>query len=156
APSAGRSSWPDPTRCGSAAGTAPRCRPCFAASPPERACVQTIHDFDQLSSSNTNRTCVQYFRRFQTYRDVLTWDFSAACVQIRPSPAERGDHWGRGIGTLLHAAALARLVLHGFTHAGLWLLDGNQRAERFYHRHGWTETGRTQVDRGPQDIDLHE
>jgi GNAT superfamily N-acetyltransferase len=66
------------------------------------------------------------------------------------------DHWGRGIGAPLHAAALARLVTHGFTHAGLWLLDGNQRAERFYLRHGWTDTGRTQIDRGPQDIELHE
>lgn len=65
-------------------------------------------------------------------------------------------HWGRGIGASLHAAALARLVLHSFTHAGLWILDGNRRAERFYHRHGWIETGRTQVDRGPQGDELHE
>jgi GNAT superfamily N-acetyltransferase len=66
------------------------------------------------------------------------------------------DHWGRGIGAPLHAAALDRLVTHGFTHAGLWVLDGNERAQRFYRRHGWTDTGRTQVDRGPQDIELHE
>ena len=66
------------------------------------------------------------------------------------------DHWGRGIGTPLHAAALDRLVTHSFTHAGLWVLDGNLRALRFYHRHGWTDTGRTQIDRGPQDIELHE
>ena len=66
------------------------------------------------------------------------------------------DRWGRGIGTPLHAAALDRLVTHSFTHAGLWVLDGNLRALRFYHRHGWTDTGRTQIDRGPQDIELHE
>ena len=66
------------------------------------------------------------------------------------------DRWGRGIGTPLHAAALDRLATHGFTHAGLWVLDGNLRALRFYHRHGWTDTGRTQIDRGPQDIELHE
>jgi GNAT superfamily N-acetyltransferase len=66
------------------------------------------------------------------------------------------DRWGRGIGTPLHAAVLDRLVTHGFTHAGLWVLDGNLRALRFYYRHGWTDTGRTQVDRGPQDIELHE
>jgi GNAT superfamily N-acetyltransferase len=66
------------------------------------------------------------------------------------------DHWGRGIGTALHATALDRLVTHDFTHAGLWILDGNRRALRFYHRHGWTDTGRTQIDRGPQDIELHE
>ncbi len=66
------------------------------------------------------------------------------------------DHWGRGIGTPLHAAALDRLVTHSFTRAGLWVLEGNQRALRLYHRHGWTDTGRTQIDRGPQDIELHE
>jgi GNAT superfamily N-acetyltransferase len=66
------------------------------------------------------------------------------------------DHWGRGIGAPLHAAALDRLVTHRFTHAGLWVLDGNLRALRFYYRRGWTDTGRTQTDRGPQDIELHE
>ena len=64
--------------------------------------------------------------------------------------------WGRGIGAPLHAAALDRLVTHSFTHAGLWILDGNERAQRFYLRHGWTDTGRTQIDRGPQGIELHE
>jgi len=44
APSGGTSSWSGPTRCGSAAGTAPRCRPCFAASTPARARVQTLHE----------------------------------------------------------------------------------------------------------------
>lgn len=66
------------------------------------------------------------------------------------------EHWGRGIGTPLHAAALDRLVAHGCTHAGLWVLDGNQRAQRFYHRTGWTDTGRIRIDRGPQDVELHE
>jgi GNAT superfamily N-acetyltransferase len=66
------------------------------------------------------------------------------------------DSWGRGIGTQLHATVLDRLRACGFTSAGLWVLDGNQRARRFYHRHGWTDTGRTQVDRGPDDIELHE
>jgi hypothetical protein len=51
---------------------------------------------------------------------------------------------------------LDRLRARGFTSAGLWILDGNQRAWRFYHRHGWTDTGRTQVDRGPAGIELHE
>jgi ribosomal protein S18 acetylase RimI-like enzyme len=66
------------------------------------------------------------------------------------------DSWGRGIGTQLHATVLDRLRACGFTSAGLWVLDGNQRALRFYLRHGWTDTGRTQVDRGPGGIELHE
>ena len=66
------------------------------------------------------------------------------------------EFWGRGLGSRLHAAALDRLRACGFTRAGLWVLDGNERALRFYLREGWTDTGRTQVDRGPGDIELHE
>jgi hypothetical protein len=63
----------------------------FAVSPPVRARVQTIDEFDQFSGSNINRTCVQYFHRFRTYREALSWDDTAACVQIRPSAAEPGN-----------------------------------------------------------------
>ncbi|MCO1659532.1 GNAT family N-acetyltransferase [Pseudonocardia humida] len=66
------------------------------------------------------------------------------------------DVWRRGIGTGLHAAALDRLRSSGFTRAGLWVLDTNERALRFYHRHGWTDTGRSQLDRGPGGTELHE
>ncbi|QYN35313.1 GNAT family N-acetyltransferase [Pseudonocardia sp. DSM 110487] len=66
------------------------------------------------------------------------------------------DVWGRGIGTQLHTAALDRLRSCGFTHAGLWVLDTNERALRFYDRHGWAETGRSQLDRGPGGTELHE
>lgn len=65
-------------------------------------------------------------------------------------------HWGRGVGAALHAAALDRLVVHGYTHAGLWVLDGNVRAQNFYLRHGWTDAGRMRVDSGPQEIELRE
>jgi GNAT superfamily N-acetyltransferase len=64
--------------------------------------------------------------------------------------------WRRGIGTLLHSAALDRLRSCGFTHAGLWVLDANERARRFYKREGWTDTGRTQFDHGPGGVELHE
>jgi ribosomal protein S18 acetylase RimI-like enzyme len=66
------------------------------------------------------------------------------------------DVWRRGIGTELHAAALDCLRSCGFTHAGLWVLDTNERALRFYLRHGWTATGRSQVDQGPGGTELHE
>lgn len=66
------------------------------------------------------------------------------------------DVWRQGIGTRLHAAALDRLRSCGFTHAGLWVLDTNERALRFYRRHGWTDTGRSQLDRGPGGTELHE
>ncbi|ASR39514.1 hypothetical protein BAY61_20715 [Prauserella marina] len=64
--------------------------------------------------------------------------------------------WGRGIGSRVHAVALDRLRSCGFTHAGLWVLDTNERALRFYHRHGWTDTGRSRLDRGPGGAELPE
>lgn len=66
------------------------------------------------------------------------------------------DVWRCGIGTQLHAAALDRLRSCGFTHAGLWVLDTNERALHFYYRHGWTDTGRSQFDEGPGGTELHE
>ncbi|HEX6359011.1 GNAT family N-acetyltransferase [Actinophytocola sp.] len=66
------------------------------------------------------------------------------------------DVWRRGIGTQLHAAALDRLRSSGFSHAGLWVLDTNERALRFYLRHGWTDTGRAQLDAGPGGVELQE
>ncbi|MFF5988253.1 GNAT family N-acetyltransferase [Prauserella flavalba] len=64
--------------------------------------------------------------------------------------------WRRGIGTLLHTAALDGLRSRGFTHAGLWVLDTNERALCFYHHHGWTDTGRSRLDKGPGGTELHE
>jgi GNAT superfamily N-acetyltransferase len=66
------------------------------------------------------------------------------------------DVWRRGIGTQLHATALDGLRSSGFTHAGLWVLDTNQRALHFYQHHGWIDTGRTQLDHGPGGVELHE
>ncbi|PVZ06892.1 GNAT family N-acetyltransferase [Actinomycetospora cinnamomea] len=66
------------------------------------------------------------------------------------------DRWRRGIGTRLHAAALDRLRSCGYTRAGLWVLATNDRALRFYERHGWIDTGRDQVDQGPGGAPLHE
>ncbi len=66
------------------------------------------------------------------------------------------DVWRRGIGTRLHDAALDRLRSCGFTNAGLWVLDSNEPALRFYLRHGWSDTGRTQLDVGPGGTELHE
>lgn len=57
------------------------------------------------------------------------------------------DSWGRGHGSLLHAGTLDRLHAGGFTHACLWVLEANERALRFYHRHGWAASGETKVRR---------
>jgi GNAT superfamily N-acetyltransferase len=58
--------------------------------------------------------------------------------------------WGRGMGARLHTGALDGLRSDGFTCASVWVLDGNDRAVRFYRRQGWIDTGRTRTDRWPE------
>jgi GNAT superfamily N-acetyltransferase len=51
-----------------------------------------------------------------------------------------------GVGRLLMAEARRRLREAGFTEALLWVLDGNDRAARFYEREGWSPDGATRVE----------
>jgi GNAT superfamily N-acetyltransferase len=50
-------------------------------------------------------------------------------------------HWGQAVGHVLMQAALDTLPRMGFRTAHLWALEGNERAERFYLRHGWVVDG---------------
>lgn len=69
--------------------------------------------------------------------------------------SEQGELWGlyahpnafsTGIGHALISAVEIALREDGFTSAYLWVLDGNDRAARFYERHGWTEDGTVKLD----------
>ncbi len=55
--------------------------------------------------------------------------------------------WSRGLGRELHDAALGELRGQGFTVATLWVLEGNERARRFYERQGWRSDGSVKADR---------
>ncbi len=57
--------------------------------------------------------------------------------------------WGCGLGRRLMDAALDTLAGLGFDAATLWVLEGNQRARRFYEKAGWNIDGATKVDDGP-------
>jgi len=54
--------------------------------------------------------------------------------------------WGAGVGRALVAAARARLADQGFARAVLWVLEGNERAERFYRIDGWSHDGTRRRD----------
>ena len=56
------------------------------------------------------------------------------------------SHWGTGAGRALIVAGRTRLVDQGFCQAVLWLLAGNQGAERFYRIDGWVHDGSRRVD----------
>jgi GNAT superfamily N-acetyltransferase len=51
------------------------------------------------------------------------------------------EAWGHGVGRRLMSEARDRLVRGGFADALLWVLVGNERAERFYRLDGWLGDG---------------
>jgi GNAT superfamily N-acetyltransferase len=56
------------------------------------------------------------------------------------------DAWGTGAGAALLAEATDALRRLGFHTAVLWVLLANDRARRFYERHGWAATGEEKVE----------
>jgi GNAT superfamily N-acetyltransferase len=56
------------------------------------------------------------------------------------------DHWGTGVGRALIKAARENLVDQAFDAASLWVLAGNDRAERFYRIDGWAPDGSRRED----------
>ena len=74
-------------------------------------------------------------------RDEDMHDYGELCaLYVHP------DHWGRGLGVALAAAARTRLFDLGFRKALLWVLAGNARAERFYKLDRWTPDGTRRTD----------
>lgn len=51
------------------------------------------------------------------------------------------DHWSRGVGHTLLDRVERELRDGGWGESYLWVLDGNDRAIRFYERHGWNADG---------------
>jgi len=51
------------------------------------------------------------------------------------------DHWSHGVGHALLERVEQELRADGRDESYLWVLHGNERAIRFYERHGWTADG---------------
>lgn len=58
--------------------------------------------------------------------------------------------WSTGAGHALLEAAEQRIAEAGYARAYLWVLDGNDRADAFYARHGWDEDGAVKIEERPQ------
>jgi GNAT superfamily N-acetyltransferase len=56
------------------------------------------------------------------------------------------SHWSKGTGRALIAAARHELAERGFRDAILWVLSGNERAQRFYQKDGWRPDGSHRLD----------
>ena len=64
-------------------------------------------------------------------------------------------HWGDGLATELHAAALDAARERGYAAMRLFVATGQARAHRFYAREGWVPAGAPFYDAGP-DLELVE
>lgn len=53
--------------------------------------------------------------------------------------------WGSGVARRLHDEALELVRAAGSDRCHLWVLEGNDRARRFYERCGWRLNGETRV-----------
>lgn len=62
---------------------------------------------------------------------------TATLVAIHVLPAAQGS----GAAQLLHRTVLDDFAGWGCTTAQLWVLDGNERAQAFYRRQGWSADG---------------
>jgi GNAT superfamily N-acetyltransferase len=58
--------------------------------------------------------------------------------------------WSTGVGHALLTAAEERIAGVGHERAYLWVLDGNDRADAFYQRHGWLADGATKHEERPE------
>ena len=56
------------------------------------------------------------------------------------------SRWGTGAGRALMEQAEASMREHGFPKALLWVLEGNEQAERFYRAAGWERDGEKEDD----------
>jgi GNAT superfamily N-acetyltransferase len=82
---------------------------------------------------------------------VIPTDEGRHIVGVWVDPAARG----RGVIDALVDAAVSWSRAQGDTQLGLWVVEGNERAERAYARCGFRRTGRTQPVPGrPDELEL--
>lgn len=59
------------------------------------------------------------------------------------------EEWSSGVGHALLTEAVRRIADVGLHTVYLWVLDGNDRADRFYERHGFRTDGGVKLDERP-------
>jgi ribosomal protein S18 acetylase RimI-like enzyme len=79
---------------------------------------------------------IRGFASIGSSRDADVPDAGELCALYIDPP-----HWQEGIGSLLMTHGYERLRARGFDEAILWLLVGNEGAERFYRADGWRPDG---------------
>ncbi len=62
------------------------------------------------------------------------------------------DNWGKGYGSMMMTHILNEIKNAGFKSVLLWVFEKNTRARKFYEKHGFELTDRTQVSYGAVEV----
>ena len=103
--------------------------------PADRAATYTFDASGPNAPSTIVATDENVIRGFVTTGPCRDADVPAAgeVLALYVDP----DAWGLGVGRRLLGEARAQLGRRDFTEAVLWVLVGNDRAQRFYRADGW-------------------
>ena len=75
-------------------------------------------------------------------------DDTAELICIHSLP----EGWGRGFGSAMLERTLGEMARAGFNRVILWVFAENSRARRFYEKHGFSPTGKTQTAYGAEEV----
>ncbi|GLW99646.1 GNAT family N-acetyltransferase [Microtetraspora sp. NBRC 16547] len=116
---------------------------------------------DHLDGLSVTAGAVEHWRAMMAdpARGVVVGEIEGRIVGLSAfGPAHNGDAggevyaiytlrecWSRGLGSALMARSLARLRELGHREVGLWVLEDNSRARRFYERTGFVLSGRMET-----------
>jgi len=125
---------------------------------------QRTLEWQEILASNSGQTLV-YTQARETYVEIVGFATIGQCRDADLAQERVGEVyalylrpacWGKGYGATLFAAAVERLQAQGYPLITLWVLDGNQRAMRFYQAAGFHADGRTQEETLPGGSDVRE
>jgi len=92
------------------------------------------------------------FSAFGPSRDEDASPGSGEVFAIHVAP----EHWGEGVGTTLLSSTVLELRAIGLVRASLWVMERNERARRFYERHGWRSDGTERDSTRFANVSIHE
>lgn len=75
-------------------------------------------------------------------------DDTAELICIHSLP----EGWGQGFGSAMLERTLGEMARAGFNRVILWVFAENSRARRFYEKHGFSPTGKTQTAYGAEEV----
>lgn len=98
-----------------------------------------------LLSINANPHCMAFW---STFRKENGFSRLAELVCIHSFK----ENWGNGYGSLMMEQVLSDIQSAGYDKVVLWVFEQNQRARRFYEKHGFILTEQSQNSFGANEV----